>query len=94
MHGGNGHWWSFAREARGGELPHCCDAVRVRQLHLRLAVAPLAFARFCFCPLALGQVQHERDALAPDTPDRCGADQHRHAAAVGTAVNTDENSPK
>jgi hypothetical protein len=31
---------------RGRELPHRCDAIRVCQLHLELAVAPLAFAHF------------------------------------------------
>ena len=44
---------------RGGELPHRRDAVGMRQLHLHLAVAPLALARFGFRPLALGQIEHE-----------------------------------
>ena len=48
---------------RRRELPHRRDAVRVRQLHLRLAVAPLALARLGFCSLALGQIEHESDTL-------------------------------
>src|SRR5712671_4585176 len=36
---------------RGRELTHGGDAVGVRELQLRLAVSPLAFASFClYCP--------------------------------------------
>src|SRR5271165_1052837 len=48
---------------RGGELSDRCDAVRMLELHLLLAVAPLALACFAFCPLALGQVEHESHIL-------------------------------
>src|ERR1700735_2893848 len=41
---------------RGGELSHSRDAVRMRELQLHLMVAPVVFARFCFRPLALGDV--------------------------------------
>ena len=37
----------------------------MRQLHLHLAVAPLALACLGFRPLALGQIEHEGDALVP-----------------------------
>ena len=50
---------------RGRELPHGRDAVGVRQLHLHLAVAPLALAGFLLRALALGQIEHEGDALVP-----------------------------
>ena len=61
-------------------MPHRCDAVRVRQLRLRLAVAPLALARLGFRPLALGQIEHEGDAGAVFEARR--ADQNGHTAAV------------
>ena len=67
---------------RRRELSHGCDAVRMRQLHLHLAVAALALACFRFRPLALGQIEHERDALVSTSFEGRRPDQHRHAAAV------------
>src|ERR1700749_1561211 len=49
---------------RARELPHRCHAVRVCQLHLKRAVAPLAFAYFGLRALALGQVKGKGHALA------------------------------
>src|SRR5258707_7875097 len=40
----------------GRELSHRRYAVRMRQLDLHLTVAPVDFACFCFCPLALGDI--------------------------------------
>ena len=67
---------------RGRELADGGDTVHVRQLHLRLAIAPLALARFGFRPLALGQIQHEGDTVVAAFLEHRHADQHRHAAAV------------
>ena len=48
---------------RSRQLPHRRDAVRVRQLHLCLAVSPLALAQAFLRPLALGHIEDESDAL-------------------------------
>ena len=64
---------------RGRELPHRCDAVRVRQLRLRLAVASLALARLGFRPLALGQIENEGDAAVFEARR---SDQYGDTAAV------------
>src|SRR5208337_1531128 len=48
---------------RGGELPHCCDTVGVRELPLNLAISVLAFACFCFGPLTLVQIEHEGNGV-------------------------------
>ena len=68
------------------QLAHRCDAVRVRQLHLRLAVPPLAIARFYFCLLALSQIEHECDGLASAFFDGRRAKQNGHPAAVLSEV--------
>ena len=65
---------------RGGELPHCRNAVRVRQRHLNLAVSLLTQPRFGFRTLLLCQIEHESDdAIAFE---RRRSDEHRNAAAV------------
>lgn len=71
---------------RCGKLSHYRDAVRVRQLRLRFAVAPLALARLGFRAFALVQVQYESNGLV-SLPVKCGrADQYRSAAAVFAEV--------
>src|SRR5262249_15991550 len=50
------------------------------QLHLYLAVSPLALVCFGFRPLALGQIERERDDTIGLEHRR--ADQHGYAAAV------------
>src|SRR5882757_2873235 len=67
---------------RGSELPHGCDTVSVRELHLHLTVALLAVACLGFRLLALAQIQHEGHAFAPSLVEHGRADQHRHTAAV------------
>src|SRR5262249_23993368 len=67
---------------RGREVPHRCEAVRVRQFHLCLAVSPLTFAHCRLCPLAVGQVDHEGYTLISSSFEVRGADQHRHAVAI------------
>jgi hypothetical protein len=64
------------------ELPHRCDAIGVCQLHLELAVAPLAFAYFRLGTLALGQVEHESDTLVRSFIEVRPAEEHGHTAAV------------
>ena len=64
----------FVRDG-GGELSHRCQTVRVRQLHLQRAQRVRS-------ALALGQVEHECDALVAAFFEGCHADQHGHAAAV------------
>src|ERR1700730_12891028 len=48
---------------RGRQLPHRHDAIGVRQRHLRFPVSPLALAQVFLRVLALGQIEHEGDAL-------------------------------
>src|SRR5215471_17481278 len=67
---------------RSRELPHGVDAVRVRQLHLNLAVSPFALTCYGFHLLASSQVEHERNALVASSLEACRADQHGRAAAV------------
>src|ERR1700738_2248687 len=58
---------------RGRQMPHCRDAVRMRQLHLYLAVTPLAFSDFRLRPLAVGDVHvgsDEFDNLADGVVNR------------------------
>ena len=71
---------------RRRELSHGRDTVRVRQLHLHLAVSALALACVRFRPLAFGQIEHEGDGLPRFLADRGTADQHGHAAAVFAEV--------
>ena len=58
----------------------------MRQLHLHRAVTPLALAGFGFRPLALGQIEHERDAFGRTFFERDRTDQHGHTAAVFAEV--------
>src|ERR1700722_13030073 len=67
---------------RGRELPHGSDAAGVRQIRLYFAVAALAVAGFGFRPLAIGQIQYERDALVSAFREESAADQHRDTAAI------------
>src|ERR1700761_4010810 len=67
---------------RGRELPHGGDAAGVRQIRLYFALPALAVAGFGFRPLAIGQIQHERDALVSTFLEEGAADQHRDTAAV------------
>src|SRR5208282_3418070 len=67
---------------RGRELPYRSDAVRVRQFHLHLAVAPLALARLCFSLLALGQIDDKSDTLVPAFLESRSTNQHGHTAAA------------
>jgi hypothetical protein len=45
-------------------------------------VSPLTFAEVFLSLLALGQIEHEGDALVLASLQRCAADQDRHATAV------------
>src|SRR5271169_3797658 len=45
-------------------MPHRCEAVRVGQLRLRLAVPAFVLARLGFRPLALGNVPCQRNSPA------------------------------
>ena len=71
---------------RGRELPHGCDAIGVRQLHLHVAISALGLACLRFRTLALAQIEHEGDGLLWFFADRGAADQHGHAAAVFAEV--------
>src|SRR6266478_612272 len=66
----------------GRELAHGGHAIGVRELHLHLAISPLAFASFCLRALALGQIKHEGNTLVAPLSERGRADQHGHAVAV------------
>src|SRR5215470_4303931 len=67
---------------RSRELPHHCNTVRMRELHLCFAVAPFALACLRFRALALAQVQHESNTLAVFVAECSPAGQHRDVAAV------------
>ncbi len=67
---------------RGRQLPHRRDAIGVRERHLRFAVSPLALAQVLLRLLALGQIEHEGDALVSVFAESRRADKHGHAAAV------------
>src|SRR6516225_243954 len=67
---------------RGRELPHRRDAIRMRQLHLCLVVAPLALAQAFLGTFAFGQIEHECEALVTFFLEHRGANKHRNAAAV------------
>src|SRR5580704_15806012 len=56
-------------------MPHCCEAVRVRELRLYLSIRP-------FGSLLLGQVQHECHALVRLSIELRCATQYRHTATV------------
>ena len=62
---------------RGRQLPHGRDAIGVRELHLRLAVSPLALAQVLLRLLALGQIEHEGDALVSAFAEGRRAEQAR-----------------
>jgi hypothetical protein len=51
-----------------------------------IAVAPFALEGFGFRALALGQIQHEGDALVALFVERSRPDQHWHTTAVLTEV--------
>jgi hypothetical protein len=81
-----GGWLTDFVGDRCRELPHHRNTVRVRQLHLCLAVAPLALVCLGFRALALAQVQHESNRLVSLLIE-CGcADQYRSAGAVFAKV--------
>jgi hypothetical protein len=67
---------------RSRELPHHRNTVRVRQLHLHVAVTSLAVARLGFRVLALAQVEHESNTLVVFIVECGPAGQHRNATAV------------
>src|SRR6516162_848093 len=67
---------------RSREVPHSCDAVRMRQLHLNLAVSLLDLTFFGFRPLAFRQIEHESDTLVPRILQARRTDQDGHAAAI------------
>ena len=67
---------------RGGELAHRRDAVGVRQLHLRFAVAPLALASFSSARLRSVRSRTNATPSFPLFVETRRADQHGHAAAV------------
>src|SRR5262249_37295245 len=64
---------------RSRQLPHRCDAVRVRELHLYLRVCP-------FRSLPTGEVEHKTDAFTLAPLERGGTDQHRHTRTVFSKV--------
>src|SRR6516225_10338001 len=67
---------------RSREVPHSCDAVRMRQLHLNLAVSPLDLTFFGFRLLAFSQIEHESDTLVPRILQARRTDQDGYAAAI------------
>ena len=67
---------------RGRQLPHRRDAIGVRQRHLRFPVSPLALAQVFLRVLALGQIEHEGDALVSVCAKSRRAEKDRHASAV------------
>src|SRR5260370_8780652 len=57
---------------RGRQLPHGRDSIDMGELHLRLAVAPLALAQLLLRPLALGDVLDSAEHVAaPARPLPC-----------------------
>ena len=71
---------------RGRQLPHGRDAIGVRERHLGLAVSPVALAQAVLRLLALGQIEHEGDALVPASAEGRRADEDRHADAVSPKI--------
>src|SRR5215469_3156623 len=67
---------------RSGHLSERRDAVRVRQLHLYLVIAPLAVAQTLLRLLALAQIEHESDTFLASLFEARGTNQHGQAAAV------------
>ena len=67
---------------RGRQLPHRRDAIGVRERHLRFPVAPLALAQVFLRLLALGQIEHEGDALVSVCAKSRRAEKDGHAGAV------------
>src|SRR6266404_3709391 len=71
---------------RRRQLAHRRDAVGVRELQLRLAVSPLAFASFCLYPLALSQIKYVGNTLVTALFKCCPTYQYRHTATVFSSV--------
>src|SRR6202051_2978667 len=67
---------------RGRQLAHRRNAVGVRELQLRLTVAPLVFASFCLYPLAHGQIKYVGDTLVTALFKCCPTYQDGHTPAV------------
>src|SRR5690349_24800265 len=67
---------------RSRELPHCCNPIRVHELHLNLGISLLALPCCLFPFLAIGQIDHERCAILSTFIKGCGADQHWDAVPV------------
>ena len=81
-----GDWLVDLMGNRGRQLPHRRDAIGVRERHLRIAVPPLARAQVFLRLLALGQIEHEGDALVPAVAEGRRADKNRHTRAVFAKV--------
>src|SRR4051812_12950934 len=60
---------------RGSQFTERGDSADMRKVCLHLTQS-------FFSPLALGQVEHESDALVSRSLEQCRADHYRHATAV------------
>src|SRR5580692_4240149 len=81
-----GNWLINLMGNRCGQMTHHRNAVRMLELKLRLVVAPLVFACFCFHSLALAQIKHKGNTFLGRRIETCHADQYRDSTPVLSEV--------